>query len=80
MRDTVALEVISMDTDTNTNTSIGFIDKLPFDCHSILSLSSGMLVIGINHILHIHQNARVTVLAINDGTKGTTNHAIGMGC
>jgi cleavage and polyadenylation specificity factor subunit 1 len=67
-KDTVTLLAVTLDLQQRASTTIFSIQGLPYDCFRVLSLPQpvgGLLVLGINQVIHVDQAGRCTSIGVN---------------
>jgi cleavage and polyadenylation specificity factor subunit 1 len=68
LKDTVTLLAVTLDLQQRASTTIFSVQNLPYDCFRVLPLPSpvdGLLVLGINQVIHVDQAGRCTSIGVN---------------
>ena len=74
-KDTITLLAVTLDLQQRASTTIFSVQGLPYDCFRVLPLPTpvgGLLVLGINQVIHIDQAARCTSIGVNIYAKKST--------
>ena len=75
-KDTITLLAVTLDLQQRASTTIFSVQGLPYDCFRVLPLPTpvgGLLVLGINEVIHIDQAARCTSIGVNIYAKRSTD-------
>jgi cleavage and polyadenylation specificity factor subunit 1 len=67
-KDTVTLMAVTLDLQQRASTTIFSVQGMPYDCFRVLPLPQpvgGLLVLGINQVMHVDQAGRCTAIAVN---------------
>ena len=79
-RDNVSFAVYTLDLEQKASTTLSSVSDLPYDLHTIIPLSraiGGVLLVGINEIVHVDQSGKTNGIAVNDLAKKSTSFTMG---
>jgi cleavage and polyadenylation specificity factor subunit 1 len=67
-KDTVTLMAVTLDLQQRASTTIFSVQGMPYDCFRVLPLPQpvgGLLVLGVNQVIHVDQAGRCTAIGVN---------------